>query len=128
MNRAVMPHRPPAWAVLEQALIERRPVLACYHGHQRLLCPHTLGWKDGRPKVLSYQVGGPTTQGSLPNDPRQRWRSMFVDEIEDPVITDGRWETADNYSQHSNGIDHVEAQVGGHSPPTGRTLSKRYWS
>jgi len=35
--------RPPAWAVIEQAVLQRRPVQARYLGHQRLLCPHALG-------------------------------------------------------------------------------------
>lgn len=37
---------------------------------------------------------------------------MLVDEIEEPVIiTDGPWETADNYSPQSNGIDALELSV-----------------
>ena len=52
-----------------------------------------------------------TSGGALPHDPQQRWRSMFIDEIENPVITHDRWETANNYSQHSNGIDDLELTV-----------------
>ncbi|MGH2671290.1 MAG: WYL domain-containing protein [bacterium] len=103
--------RPPAWPTLERALTERRPVRAVYHSQERVLCPHALGWKNGRPKVLAYQVAG-TSQGGLPADPRQRWRSMFVDEIEDAMITDGPWKTADNYSHDSNCIDELEIEVG----------------
>jgi hypothetical protein len=103
--------RPPAWAVLAQALIERRPVQARYHDRHRVLCPHALGWKNGRPKVLCYQPDATADNGALRADPRQRWRSMFVDEIEDPTITDGPWQTADNYSQNSNCIDDLEIDV-----------------
>jgi WYL domain len=103
--------RPPAWQTLAQAIDERRPVRARYHGAERILCPHALGWTNGRPKVLAYQVGGTTSRGTLPTDPRQRWRSMFVDEIEAPIITDGRWQTADNYRRNFNGIDHVEVEL-----------------
>ena len=104
-------HRPPAWAVLEEALVQRRVVLAYYHGQQRLLCPHALGWKNGRAKVLAYQAGGTTSDGRLPADPRQRWRSMFVDEIDHPVVTDGQWHSADNYTPASNCIDELEIDV-----------------
>ena len=106
-----MAPRPPAWAVLVQGLAERRPVRARYHGHDRIVCPHVLGWKDDRAKVLAYQCGGDGSGGSLPSDPRACWRSMFVDEIEDAVITDGTWESADNYSPRSNGIDTLEMAV-----------------
>ncbi len=105
--------RPPAWAVIEQALLERRPVQARYHGHHRLLCPHALGWHRGRPKVLAYQGDGTTSQGTLTVDPRQRWRSMFVDEIQDAVITDEPWQTADNYSSATAGISDLHLDVSG---------------
>lgn len=115
--------RPPVWATLAQALTERRPVRARYHGAERVLCPHALGWKKGRPKVLSYQAGGTTSQGALPDASHQRWRSMFVDEIEEAVIiTDRPWETGPNYSHNTNCIDEMELAVSGHQA----TLTERY--
>lgn len=101
----------PGWAALEQALRERRPIRIRYHGHERVVCPHALGWKHGRPKVLAYQTGGTTSQGPLPPDPEKRWRSMFVDEIEDVLITDGAWESAANYSQDSTCFGDLEIAV-----------------
>jgi hypothetical protein len=104
----VVPLRPQAWAVLQQALTEKRPVALRYHGHDRILCPHAIGWKNGRLRVLSYQVAGTTTTRPSPDEPTQRWRCMFLDEIEAPVITDGRWESAPNYSpSNANGIDEL---------------------
>ena len=37
---------------------------------------------------------------------------MFVDEIENPVLTDGPWLTADNYLQNSHGFDDVALEIG----------------
>ena len=105
------PVKPPAWAVLEQALTDRHPVRARYHGTDRVLCPHALGWKHGRPKVLACQSGGTTSAGALSPDTHQRWRSMFVDEIEGPVIADGPWQTAGNYSRASNCFDDLEVAL-----------------
>ena len=97
-----------AWPVLEQALRTRRPVALRYHGHDRIVCPHALGWKDGRARVLSYQVGGGTSTGRLPADPTQRWRYLFIDEIEAATIIDAPWRTAPNYSPATaNGIDEL---------------------
>lgn len=96
--------RPPAWAVLEQALTLRQPVSVRYHGRDRVLCPHAIGWKKGRLRVLSYQIslaGSPSS-----DDSTQRWRCMFLDEIENPALSDAPWQTAPNYSPGSaNGID-----------------------
>jgi len=102
--------RPLAWSVLEQALIERRPVLATYNGRQRLLCPHALGWKNGHAKVLAYQAEGTTSHGPAP-DPRQQWRSMFIDQIADAVITHDPWRTADNYTPNTTGIDDLYLDI-----------------
>lgn len=97
--------------MLAQGLIQRRPVTARYHGKQRLLCPHALGWKNGRAKLLAYQADGTTSHGAPATDPRQRWRTMFIDEIEDPAMTDDPWQTADNYTPNSNGIDQLELDI-----------------
>lgn len=104
--------RPPQWATLEQALTERHPVRTRYRGAERTLCPHALGWKNGRPKLLAYQTGGTTSHGPLPSDPHQRWRSLFIDEIHTTVILpDQPWETADNYSQNSNCFTVIELAI-----------------
>ena len=107
----VVAWRPDAWVVLERALTEKRPVRLRYHGHERVLCPHVLGFKNGRAKVLAYQSDGTTSQGALPDDTRQRWRSLFVDEIENPEITNDAWESADNYTPNTNAIDHRELAI-----------------
>lgn len=105
--------RPPAWGVLAQALNERRRVLARYHGHERVICPHLLGFSGKRAKLLAYQCGGSTSGGSLAPDASRRWRSMFVDEIEQPVIIEGSFESAENFcgGHAALGMDHVELVV-----------------
>jgi hypothetical protein len=92
---------PTAWALLEEALRARRPIQVSYHGRQRLICPHALGWStQARPIVLGYQTGGETSTGILPADPRRRWRCMFVDEIDQVIAAEktSAWGTADNYN------------------------------
>jgi hypothetical protein len=106
---------PAAWAPLRAALRQRRPVVVCYHGRERLLCPHALGWNKGRPMLLGYQTGGQTSTGALPADPRQRWRCLYIDEIDHVVAAHkaSRWGTADNYN-HSHpfpAIDEVTIAI-----------------
>lgn len=94
------PALPIAWAPLEAALRQRRPVRLSYHGKQRLVCPHALGWKNARAMLLAYQTGGETTSGTLPADPRKRWRCLFIDEVDSVAAADktSAWGTADNYN------------------------------
>lgn len=115
------PARPPAWAPLEAALRRLRPVHLSYHGRQRLICPHALGWNNGRPMLLGYQTGGQTSTGALPADPRQRWRCMFVDEVDQIVAADpaSPWGTAENYnpSRPFHAIHDVTIAVTAGGPP-----------
>jgi hypothetical protein len=89
---------PTPWTALEEALRERHPVRVSYHGHERVLCPHALGWKTGKAMLLGYQSGGWSSTGALDTDPRKRWRCLIVDEITKVVAEPGEtWESADNY-------------------------------
>lgn len=102
------------WTCLEAALRQHHPVEVTYHGRQRIVCPHALGWKNHRPMLLGYQIGGHTSTGALDPDPRKRWRCMFVDEI-DHVATNASltWQTADNYNsaQPFHAIDEISLNV-----------------
>jgi hypothetical protein len=91
---------PTRWAILDAALRNRHPVMVSYHGRWRQICPHALGWKDHRPLLLGYQTGGHTTDGQLPADPHQRWRCLYVDEIDQVIAAspDSPWQSADNYN------------------------------
>jgi hypothetical protein len=115
---------PMAWAALEAALRQRRPVLVSYHAKRRLVCPHALGWKNDRPMLLAYQTGGETTTGTLPADPRLRWRCLFVDEVDQvaPAGPNSAWASADNYnpSHPFHVIDEVTVAItpGGQSSVT----------
>jgi len=106
--------RPPAWTTLEAALRQRRPVRLSYHGRQRTVCPHALGWKNDKAMLLAYQAAAQTPAGELPPGPRQGWRNLFVDEIcdatPDPAAA---WETADNYNASSpfNSIDQLSIAI-----------------
>jgi hypothetical protein len=91
---------PTAWRSLHEALQTRRPVFVTYHERRRLLCPHALGWRAGRPMLLGYQTGGQTSTGTLDPDPNKRWRLMFIDEIDEVTNADPKcgWATANNYN------------------------------
>jgi len=112
---------PTAWAPLEAALRQRRPVHVTYHGRRRLICPHALGWHNHRPMLLGYQTGGHTSTGTLPADPRQRWRCMYVDELNHVQAAGpaSPWGTADNYnpSHPFPAIDKLAIAIHPNGPP-----------
>ena len=98
---------PTAWNALHISLAERRPVRARYHGRVRVLCPHAIGWKNGRATVLAFQTAVIDAASSDPVG----WRSMFVDEIEDAAVSDDKWRTGGNYTPHTTGIDTISAAI-----------------
>ena len=98
---------PTSWNVLHQALAERRAVRATYHDRQRIICPHALGWKNGRAKALVYQTA---ILGTHHHNPRG-WRSLFIDEIQHATLSDDTWTTDDNYNPHTTVIDTLTAAL-----------------
>lgn len=105
---AVVVSAPTPWSILHEALVGRRALRAEYHGRLRVLCPHVLGWKNGRAKVLVYQTAVTAPSGGHDSS---GWRSLFVDEVEMPTITDDRWHSPADYRPHSTGIDTVAAVI-----------------
>jgi predicted DNA-binding transcriptional regulator YafY len=106
--------RPLAWEILEQALRQRRPVRLTYHGRRRTVCPHALGWKNGKALLLAYQSAG-QAHGNLPAEPQQGWRNLFVDDISDATLAAPAtaWQSADNYnaSHPFNAIDRLSVAI-----------------
>jgi predicted DNA-binding transcriptional regulator YafY len=88
------------WEQIRSAVETRKPIWIAYHGRNRLVCPHALGWKTNRAMLLAYQTGGHTTTGTLPADPHQRWRCLYLDQIDhiQPADETSPWQTADNYN------------------------------
>jgi predicted DNA-binding transcriptional regulator YafY len=104
-----------AWEPLETALRQRQPIRLSYHGHQRVVCPHALGWKDSRPMLLGYQTPNPADTTANPTDLRPGWRCMYIDEI-DSIDTTGpanAWVTDRNYNpaRPFPNIDHVTIAI-----------------
>lgn len=88
------------WARLETALHTHTPVQVTYHGLTRLICPHALARRAGRPIVLGYQTGGDTSTGTLDPDPTRRWRCLYLDDITNitPAEPTSPWHTPNNYN------------------------------
>ena len=108
-----------AWAALEAALRARRPVHVSYHGRRRLLCPHALGWKDRPADAARLPDRRPDQHRRAARRPRQRWRCLFVDEVDQRAAADhaAPWATADNYNPAHPfpAIDEVSLAVSGPS-------------
>ena len=95
--------------ILRFAIWCRRPVEMLTAGHLRQVCPHALGHKDSRLKVLVFQVSGESSSG-LPSG--GAWRSFFLDDIASAKIIDGPWRSDRNQvAKIEASFDHVDLEV-----------------
>jgi predicted DNA-binding transcriptional regulator YafY len=96
------------YALIRQAILERRQVVATYDGYVREMCPHTLGTKNGRSQALFFQFAGESSQG-LPAD--GEWRCFVVDRLENLSVRDGGWHTGHRHSQPQSCVDEIDVEV-----------------
>jgi hypothetical protein len=96
------------YLLIREALLRRKSVKVQYKGYERLVCPHTLGTKNGREKVLTFQYGGGSSSG-LP--PGGEWRCMFLEEVTFIGELDDEWHTNTNHSQPQTCVDAVDVET-----------------
>jgi predicted DNA-binding transcriptional regulator YafY len=97
-----------AYNLFREAVTGKKQIVCMYQNFERELCPHCLGYKDGREKVLSFQFAGSSSRG-LP--PQGQWRCMFLDEVTNVRIREGEWRTGTGHSQTQTCVDDVDVEV-----------------
>ncbi len=97
-----------SYAILRQAIIDKQQVTCTYQSFHREICPHVIGMKNGREKVLSFQFAGDSSRG-LP--PHGEWRCMFVDQVQDAMARQGPWHTGGSHTQPQTCVDDVDVEV-----------------
>jgi len=98
-----------SYAVLRDAIVNKKQVSCIYRGLVREICPHVIGTgKDGRETVLSFQFAGGSSKG-LP--PGGEWRCMRVDEMSQVSSRTGPWHTGDNHSRPQTCVKQIDVEV-----------------
>jgi len=69
------------YALIREAIRNRKILAVNYRGSIREACPHVLGKKKGRAYTLLYQFGGETASGLKPDGSPENWRCLRVDEL-----------------------------------------------
>jgi hypothetical protein len=96
------------YALIRDAIVNRRQVTAQYDNYYREMCPHALGTKRGHQHALFFQFAGESSRG-LP--PGGMWRCMDLSALQNVRVRDGEWHTGTRHSRPQNCIDHVEYEV-----------------
>jgi hypothetical protein len=94
---------------LRRAITFKQCVRVLAAGRSRDICPHALGVKDGRPRLLAFQYDGGSTSGLAPGG---QWRAFFLHEIAMASPIDGVWQTGPNLLVKAEAcLDRVEYQA-----------------
>ena len=97
------------YALVRQAILERRIVSAVYDTLPREMCPHVLGRKDGKEHCLFFQFAGGSRKG-LP--PQGAWRCLDLEMLSKVTISAGPWRTGSGYNENSQVcVDEVDVQI-----------------
>lgn len=59
--------------LIRTAIAQRRQIRFWYGGKERIAEPHDYGSQNGKPRLLTYQIGGQSNSGALP-----AWRLVDV--------------------------------------------------
>ena len=93
---------------IRQALLDRKTIKCRYKGLLRFCCPHTIGTRDGSPRVLMFQFAGDSENG-LP--PGGEYRCMAINDMTNIETLDGPWHTGDRHSKCQTCITAVDVEV-----------------
>lgn len=98
------------YELVKQAIQNKQCVTCLYNGYLRKMTPHVIGTKRGTSQALFYQYGGQSSSG-LSSDPAKNWRCIPIDKIEQLVINDDIFQTANNHSRNQTCVDVIDAEV-----------------
>lgn len=104
---------PTVFEIVQDAIVNKKIVIAMYDGYERIMCPHVLGTKKGRQQALFYQFAGGSKSGLSPDGSPNNWRCLFLDQLTNVSSQDahGEWHTAPDHSRPQTCVDHIQAVV-----------------
>lgn len=97
-----------AYQVTRNAILSKKQIVATYKSYRREMCPHVLGTKNGKNRVLFFQFAGGSSTG-LPLG--GEWRCVDLDELENVSSREGEWHTARTRSGKQTCVGYVDVEV-----------------
>lgn len=94
--------------LFRQAILEQQVVACIYRGFRRQLCPHAIGWKDGRRRAIAFQFDGESSSGLRLGG---EWKCIPLDEVHDSAVKPGPWRSAPDYARMLACFDVLELAV-----------------
>lgn len=108
--------------LIHQAILNRQQIVAVYLDRTRFLCPHVLGYKNGREQCLFYQFGGTSETELGPVGSPRNWRCIPVAGLSDVRVQDGEWFSSGTLSRAQTCVKEVVVSV---YEPSGSVVTRR---
>lgn len=98
------------YELIKQAIVGKKSVTCYYKGLLRLMSPHVIGIKNGKPHALFYQYAGQSNSG-LSSDRSKNWRCIPVNDILNLELNNDAFQTANNHSTGQVCVDRIDVEV-----------------
>jgi hypothetical protein len=99
------------YAIVRNAILNRRTIIARYDGYTRELCPWAIGSWKGTPRALFYQRAGFTSKGLVEPGSPSNWRCMDLDRLEILEIVDRDWAGTTAHRKQSSCLDIIDVDL-----------------
>jgi hypothetical protein len=101
-----------SYALVRQAILEKKAIHATYSGLHREMCPHVIGLKNGKEQALFYQFGGESSSRPIqPDGSKENWRCVEISKLSNVQIVAGAWHTAPDHSRPQTCVDQIDVEV-----------------
>jgi hypothetical protein len=102
-----------SYALVREAILEKKAITAYYNGQYREMCPHVLGMKNGKRHALFYQFGGQSNSRRIqPDGSSDNWRCVDIDALSNVKVVDvDTWHSAPDHSRPQTCVDIVDVVV-----------------
>jgi len=97
--------------IVRSAIATKQIIYATYQGHDREMCPHVIGRKNGREQALFYQFGGYTSTGRITEDTPKNWRCIPLEGLTNVTSQPGQWRTYENHLRTQTCVDEIDLEV-----------------
>jgi hypothetical protein len=101
--------------IIRRAIAKKQQVVATYNGCVREMCPHVIGYKEGKEQALFYQFAGQSSSGPIVPSSEKNWRCIPISGLSKVTVRDGEWHTSTNHSHRQTCVDRID-------PPLLRTV------
>jgi hypothetical protein len=98
--------------VIRQAIINKHQIVAIYQGYVREMCPHCIGWKNGKEQALFYQFGGSSERGLGADGSSANWRCIPIAGLFQVEEREGEWHTCkSSHSRPQTCVGQIDVEV-----------------